>query len=130
MLQQLLGASDLVRRVAVNRKENSPCLNVAFVPLGFVFGDAHADQRANQTANGAAGSEAGKGTHDWTRRDKRTEPRNCKSSDAGQQAQRTTDNAARGNARRGSFRRLCILLVGKILRTLVILQENRYIVIG
>jgi hypothetical protein len=103
---------------------------VSFIALGFILGDTHPHEGANQTADGTADSETGKSAHDRAGSDKRTDARNRKGADPGQQAQRSADHPARRNASGGPFRRFCVLLVGKVFRPLVVLEQNRNVVIG
>ena len=114
----------------MNGKQNAARFDVSFVALGFVLGDAHPDECANQTADSAADSQAGQSAHDRACRNKRTDPRNRKSADPGQQAQSSTDHSAGRNSGGGSLRRFCILLMGEIFRSLVVLEQNRDVVVG
>jgi len=102
----------------VHRKKNAAFFNVSFIALGFILGDTHPHEGANQTPHGAADSEPGKSAHDRAGRDKRTDPRNRKSADPGQQAKRPADHPAGRNAGGGAFRRFCVLLMGKVFRAL------------
>ena len=130
MLKQIFGPRDLVRRVAMNGKQNAARLDVSFVALGLVLGDTHPDEGADQATDSAADPEAGESAHDRAGRDKRTDPRNRKRADSGQQAKSSADHSAGRNAGGGALRRFCILLMGKVFRPLVVLEENRNVVIG
>ena len=55
-LQNLLRLRHVLGGVAVNRQEDSAFLDATFIPLGLVFGNAHADERADQASDGSADS--------------------------------------------------------------------------
>src|SRR5882757_1439549 len=46
-LEKVLGARNLLRRIAVDREKRAAVLHLTFIALGFVFRNAHSNQRAN-----------------------------------------------------------------------------------
>ncbi len=51
LLQHVLRARDLFRRIAMDREQDSALLDTSLVPLSLVFRNAHADQGSYQTAD-------------------------------------------------------------------------------
>ena len=55
--QKVLGARNLLSRIAMYRKQGPAPLHLAFIAFGFVFRDAHPNQRADQATDCAAHTE-------------------------------------------------------------------------
>lgn len=67
----------------------------AFIQLGFIFGNTHANQYACKSSNGSGNTNAREGSHDWGCGDKWAESRNRKGSYAEQPAQCPADSLLR-----------------------------------
>ena len=82
----------------MDRNQDAAVFDAAFVTLGFILRNAHADQRADEAARRAADTEPGQRAHDRTRRDERSKAGDGERADAGKQAQRSAHYSARGRA--------------------------------
>src|SRR5580700_4538533 len=80
-LQNLLGFFCPLRGVRMDRQENSAILDAAFVSLGFVLRDSHADQSTRKPTHRSADSGASKGRHDRPSGYERPQARNRQSTD-------------------------------------------------
>src|SRR4029453_19044254 len=54
LLENRLGAVDLVGGIAVSGQEHAAILDPSLVPFRLVFGNPHADERADDAADGAS----------------------------------------------------------------------------
>src|SRR5204862_4938899 len=84
---------------------------------------------AGEAAHGRAHRGAAQRRQDGPRRDERTDARNRERADAGEPAERATDDAAGAGARRGSFRRLRVLLVTQVTRAACVREEDGDVVV-
>ncbi len=122
--QDVFGGRDLAERVAVDGEKCSAVLDAAFVALGFILGDAHADQGSDETAYCAADSEPGERGHDGAGSDEWTNARYGECSDACQQSERSADYSASRSTCGCAFGRLGVFLVSEIASAGVILQQD------
>src|ERR1700733_15647655 len=113
----------------MNGKEDSALLDVSFISLRLVLGNAESDQGSHETANGSADAYAGERGHDGASRDERAYTGNRERADSRQNAQSPADCAAGQNAGGGAFGGLGVLLVREFFRSLIIRKQNRDIVI-
>ena len=60
----------------MHRKQDVAFFDTAFIALRFIFGNTHSDQRSDQSADRSAGAKARQRSHDWTRSDEWSKPRN------------------------------------------------------
>src|SRR5207253_3936897 len=109
---------------AVRGDEDVAGRELTLVPLHLVLGDAGADEPAGEAAHGRADRGAAQRRQDGPRRDERTDAWNRERADAGEPAERATDDAAGAGARRGSFRRLRVLLVTQVTRAACVREED------
>ena len=123
-LERCLRKGDLFGRVAVDGEERSAVLDAAFIALRFVLGNAHADKGSDDSAYRAAYAESGECAHDWAGGDERADAGDGEGSDAGKEAERTTDGSACGDAGRGTLRGLGVLLVGEGAGAFVVRKED------
>src|SRR5579863_2583884 len=72
-LQDLLCAPDGLGAVAVDRKQNAPVFDPAFVSLGFIFWNPHSNERAGDSSNCATDARTRQRGHDRTCGDKCSE---------------------------------------------------------
>ncbi len=82
--------------VAVYGEEGSSLFEPAFVAAGFVLGNAEAYEGSYHSAERAAYTEAGERCHDGSCGDEGTDTGDSEGSYAGEQAEGSTDDAARG----------------------------------
>src|ERR1035441_5428726 len=107
------GSGDLLGSIAVYGKKCAAILDRPLETLGLILRDSHADERADDAANRAADTETRERTHDGAGRDQRPNAGNGKRANAGQEAERPSDDTASGDAGYSAFRRLGVLLVRK-----------------
>src|ERR1700723_2251122 len=115
-LQNFLRALDVVRGVAVHRKQNPALLQAAFISLGLELGNTHTDECSRESTHCTSDTEPGKSCHDRACRDERSETRDCQQADSCENTERATDYAASRNARRSALRRFGGLLGSHVLR--------------
>src|SRR5215203_7177693 len=94
--------------------KNIAALNLAFVLLGFQFGNTHADKRAGNTANRRTGPGASQRCHDRASGDKRSHPGNRQGANASKPAEHSADDATGTSASSRAFGSFRMLFVRKI----------------
>ena len=104
-------------------EQDPALLKPAFVPLGFVLGNAHADERSGHTAHRSAHAHARQGGHNRSRGDEGSYSGDGQKADPGQQSQRSADHRARACARRGPFWSLGVLLRADLPAAQVLRQQ-------
>jgi hypothetical protein len=108
----------------VNGKENSSVLDGAFVPLGFVLGESHADEGSDESADCTADAYAGERCHDGTCGDEGADAGDSESADAREEAECSSDDAAGGGPGGCAFGRLGALFMSEGATTFVIRKKD------
>ena len=110
--------------------EDAAILDAAFVALGLVLGNAHADECSDEAADCSANAETRECAHDGTRSDERTDAGDRERADAGEKTERAADDTADAYAGRGAFRRLGVLLGRELTRAVIVGHEDGDVLIG
>lgn len=109
----------------MNAKKDAAFFDAAFVALGFVFRDAHADESPGNAADSAAYADSGESGHDGTGGDEGTEAGNGQGSDAGQPAEAAAYYGSGGGAGGSAFGSFGAFAHGEILCAYIFREEDR-----
>src|ERR1700686_4447056 len=112
------------RIVGMHGEQDSAFLDPAFVALGFVFGNAHANESSRDAANRAAYADSGESSHDRSCRNERADARNGQRANTGQPTERSADYGASCGTGCGSLGRLRVFLNREVFRALIFGEQN------
>src|SRR5579872_5034324 len=99
----------------MNRQKNTAIFNAAFVSLGFVLRDSHADQSTREPTYCSTYSNSSQGRHNWPGGYEWTKSGNGEGANTEQPSQTATYYRAGSGTGCGTFGRLGVFLVSKIL---------------
>jgi len=123
-------AEDLLRAigplpiVAVDRTQNVPAADAAYVPLGLDFGHSDADERANQSACGPARAHACERGHYRPRCQQRSDPWNRQQAHTRKPAEHAADCTARHRAGDAALGRLAVHFMTELVCAAVLRQQH------
>ena len=130
IFQSILRPANIVTCFRENGNEDVAFRDAVFVTFGFEFGYAETDQTTGDSADGGTGCRTAESGEKRTCGDERTDTRNCQRADAGKQAEGSAKHAAGSGACHGTFGRLGVFLMGKLMGGLFVGEENGDVVRG
>src|SRR5262245_55377932 len=128
-LEDLLHLRPLLAVLSVNREQDATVLDLAFVALALVLGNAGANERACQSSDHCTGRRAAQCGHDRSRRDEGPESGDGERADSGEPAERTAQDDAGTSARRRPFWRLAAALVREIAPPGGVREQDRHVIV-
>src|SRR5579872_2025443 len=105
-------------------EQDSAFLDPAFVTLGFVFGNAHADQSSRDAANCAADAHPCQSSNYRAGCNERADARNCQRTNAGQPTESSANHGTSCSPGCGSLGGLSVLFDCEVFRALILGKQN------
>src|SRR5262245_49934848 len=114
----------------MHRNQNSPFADPILIPLRLILRNPHPNKTPHNPSSRSTDSRATQSSHNWSRRNQRSDTRNRQHPHPRQPAQCSTDNPPCSHSSDCTLRSLRPLLVCKHPRATLVRQQHRYIIIA
>ncbi len=111
--------------MGVDGEKDAAVFDAAFIALGFVLRNSHADESSGNAADGSADARARECRHDGTCGNERPKARDGNGADTQQPSHGAAENCAGAGASGRAFRSLRVFLVGKVASARVLREQGR-----